>query len=106
MTRIAAAVTFRAEPSPKNLITAAIGARRVRFDQAGCCEHPLAQRVAQGVYALPPGFVDGYGVEYNALSFTFDSRAPSPRPRSGARLVLRGEQALVARAAWPHPATA
>jgi outer membrane protein assembly factor BamA len=71
-----------------------VGVRRATFEGNSCCDDPsITRRVAQGAYALPSGFDDGYSIARQGLSVELDTRTPRPGPGSGVRAVLRGEHA-------------
>jgi hypothetical protein len=71
------------------------GVRALWFDDKVCCDgRPLPERVAAGVFAMPPGFERGYTAAYHQLELTLDSREPRPASQTGLRLDVFGEQAI------------
>lgn len=91
--------------------------REVNFDAAiGCCDDPsVAQRIAEGAYAMPPGMTEGFFILQQQLSFALDSRPVrqpedlqrnsdfTALPGSGVRWVIHGEHAAMVKAARPLP---
>jgi hypothetical protein len=73
------------------------GFRQGKFEAEGCCGTELAQRVAAGELALPPGF-DGYKIGYQSLLLTLDTRMKRPNPESGFRVELAAEDMQQAQA--------
>jgi hypothetical protein len=70
-----------------------VGWRRVRFRESEQYrEASTVTRAAQGAFALPAGFRDGYSVGYNRIALRLDSRRPRPLSQSGFRLDLENEQ--------------
>lgn len=70
------------------------GVRRATFEDVGCCDEPrIGERVAQGAYPYPPGFLTGYTIAHHGFVAELDTRRPAPAHGSGLRLVARAEQA-------------
>ncbi len=68
-------------------VQTAIGVRTASFYDGHFANDPtLTQQVRAGVFALPPGFTDGYTAETNRLLVAIDSRRKYPAPGSGVRL--------------------
>jgi hypothetical protein len=68
------------------------GVRKFDFrDDEDCCgEPPIRDRVAEGLYALPPGF-DGYTAIFQRLEFAIDSRPLPPARQTGVRFAMEAE---------------
>jgi hypothetical protein len=72
----------------------AAGIRAAQFRNDACCANPsVPQQVAAGVFPTPPGFDRGYGIGYERLELTVDTREARPAPQSGFRVELEAEQA-------------
>ncbi len=70
-----------------------VGWRQVRFHESDQYRDiSTLRRAAQGVFALPAGFSDGYSVGYSGVALRLDSRRPRPLGQSGLRLDLQHEQ--------------
>jgi hypothetical protein len=70
------------------------GIRSARFEEDSDFEDAsLADRVAEGAYALPPGFDDGYAAWRQEIALIVDTRLPRPAPGHGARLELNADHA-------------
>ncbi len=68
-------------------VQTAIGVRTASFYDGHYGADPtLTQQVRAGVFALPPGFADGYTAETNRILVALDSRRKYPAPGSGVRL--------------------
>ncbi len=81
-------------------VTVVGGAKYVNFREDRCCDDPsLETRVAQGRYALPPGYSTGYTTVFQRGELTVDSRQPRPKDQSGYRLEAHVEQAADVRRA-------
>lgn len=86
-------LSFEAEPWRASSIRWYTGWRNATFEDQTCCSDPsIGERVAQGRFALPPGFADGYAVWLQRMSLAFDTRESAGG--SGFRVELRGEQAF------------
>lgn len=86
-------VTVRLGPSVT--FGAKAGVRAAWFSNDVCCDGlPLEQRVAEGSFAMPPGYERGYTALYHQIELTLDSREPRPASQSGLRLDVFGEQAI------------
>ena len=97
-------VVFNQSPTRGIHLESTVGARDKLFGDGACCSDPTVQdSVAQGRFALPPGFTHGYTIAYNRLELTLDSRAPRPKPQSGVRVSLEAQpeyQVRPSKGAW------
>jgi hypothetical protein len=63
------------------------GVHRISFNDGTCCGNPsVADQVAAGVYAQPPGFGETYNAAFGGAELQLDTRMPKPAPGSGAYL--------------------
>jgi AAA family ATP:ADP antiporter len=92
------ATTFNVAPAydlaigPHVRYRARAGLRYKSFREGAFDEDPsLLQQVNRGVFAVPPGFPEGYTEGYGAMGLILDSRAERPAPQSGVRLRVEGE---------------
>ncbi len=70
------------------------GIRHANFDaDSDFDDVSMAERVAEGVYPLPPGFEDGYTAWRQEIDFVLDTRLARPAPGHGFRLELNAEHA-------------
>jgi hypothetical protein len=68
------------------------GVRRALFnDDSDFGSHSISDRVAQGTYAMPPGFDEGYTSWRQEVELVLDTRLPRPEPGHGARLELNAD---------------
>lgn len=62
------------------------GLRSLAFHDGGCCGDPsIADGVAQGRFAEPPGYGRGYTGPFQRLELELDTRKPRPHPGGGLR---------------------
>lgn len=73
---------------PMTRVQTKIGVRSMHFSRGQ--DTSVEDRVASGLYALPPGFARGYTAEYNRLALSFDTRKDSRK--GGVRAEIEGEQ--------------
>jgi hypothetical protein len=74
-------------------IAATAGLRQVNTVNGHYDDDPgIVGAAASGLYPLPAGFGSTYGGEYDRVIVAVDTRVPAPRPGSGVRLELAGEQ--------------
>jgi hypothetical protein len=89
---IDAGVEYKIPVGALSYFRARTGFRAADFDTDGCCSPTLADRIAEGTLAVPPGFA-GYRIGYESLLLALDSRSHRPAPETGVRLELAAEDA-------------
>jgi hypothetical protein len=77
----------------RSRIQSSVGIRRLRFGESEeYRSSATTTRAAQGAFALPDGFVQGYTAGYSKVNLQLDTRRARPASQTGARLDLDVEQ--------------
>ncbi|MGF1469514.1 MAG: hypothetical protein ACFCGT_25615 [Sandaracinaceae bacterium] len=85
---------FYHRPWRASEIRVTAGVRYQEFDNSDFNNRGILDAVAEGLYDLPPGFVEGYFAFRYRLEGAIDNRLPRPAPGSGMRLGGFFEQAF------------
>jgi hypothetical protein len=84
-----AELSFRGRLSYGENLLFALTVRNHDFRDPKCCDVPLAEAEAMGLYPTPTGFAEGgYTAVVGHVEATADSRYPFPRNQTGARVAL------------------
>jgi hypothetical protein len=94
-----APLRFDLHPNGALRLTSVAGARITRFHGGDCCSDPdVSVYFAEGRYAPPPGYPDGYDALYTRLELAADSRPRRPASQTGVRADVYAEEGMDPRA--------
>jgi hypothetical protein len=87
MITVDSALSYDLIPTTGVRFQARVGVKTAKFGDGTFDEDPtLSQEARRGVFALPPGFPQGYTSLYQRLDLALDSRKPRPASGTGVRV--------------------